>query len=184
MTHIAKCQKFDLVQFSTSQISPFLLTYFLRLEQFKIEDISLCSIRKMKDNRWLSLFVKTLFTSHAAMFVWPANRKYFIYGNYNVPRYKNSSLSSYLPCLIDLVCLSWLDYLRFLACLRDLAYLVVLSNLAYLSDLACLTHLFCLSYLALSVLGFLAYYSYLPCLIDLVCLSHLACLSDLACLGV
>ena len=77
----------DLVQFSTSQISPFLLTYFLRLEQFKIEDISLCSIRKIKDNRWLSLFVKTLFTSHAAMFVCPANRKYVIYGNYNVPRY-------------------------------------------------------------------------------------------------
>ena len=81
------------------------------------------------------------------MFVCPLNRKYVIYGNYNVPRF-NSLLaisltclkilffSSYLPCLIDLVCLNWLDYLRFLACASDLAYL---------SDLACLTHLFCLS---------------------------------------
>ena len=47
------------MQFSTSRISPFLLTYFLRLEQLIIEDISLRSITKIKDNQAIAGFSRS-----------------------------------------------------------------------------------------------------------------------------
>ena len=130
--HIPKiklCQKLDLVQFSTSQISPFLLTYFLRLEQWIIEDISLRSITKIKDNRWLFLFVKTLLTSQRYLpcrHVCLPSLSYVSTSYMVIIMYQDiilhlllysfvySFLSSYLPCLIDLVCLTWLDYLRWI----------------------------------------------------------------------